>query len=308
MTGRTMEPVAVQLRLSSVRLPVELRTLALGHDGVITAADAREHGVDRWAVQRRVRAGEWVAVHPRVYRLADHPETDRTRIRIATLAAGAHGVLSGLAAAWWHGMVDAPPATPTVTALRGRHGNPVTGVRILNRALADADVLSRDGLPVTGIALSALEGAVEGGVEVIDAALQQRRTTVERLVEAYERRRGCIGAADMGPLIALVESGARSAAERLAVTILQDAGLSGWKANHPSCGYEIDLAFDDRMVAVEIDGLAFHRDAATFQRDRSRRNALIAAGWTVLNFTWGDLRDRPEYVVSSVRHALAAAA
>ncbi|MFE0747826.1 DUF559 domain-containing protein [Gordonia sp. NPDC058843] len=286
-----------------MRLPAEFRALALDHDGVITAADARMHGIDRSTVLRRVRAGEWISVHPRIYRLADHPETDRTRVRIATLAVGAYGVLSGLAAAWWHGMVDALPATPTVTALRGRHGDPVTGVRILNRALADADVLTRDGLPVTGVALSALEGAVEGGVEVIDSALLQRRTTVERLVEAYDRRRRCLGAAEMGPMVELLESGARSAAERLAVTMLRTAGIDGWVANHPSCGYVIDFAFLDRMVAVEIDGLAFHRDAKTFQRDRTRRNALIAAGWTVLNFTWGDLRDRPEYVVTTVRHA-----
>lgn len=298
-----MEPVGAQVRLKAMHLPAEFRALALHQDGVVTAADARMHGINRSAVHRRVQAGEWIPVHPRIYRLADHPETDRTRIRTATLAVGVHGVLSGLAAAWWHGMVDAPPATPTVTALRGRHGHPVTGVRILNRALADADVLTRDGLPVTGVALSALEGAVEGGVEVIDSALLQRRTTVERLVEAYDRRRRCVGAADMGPLIQLLESGARSAAERLAVTILRTAGIDGWVANHPSCGYVIDFAFFDRMVAVEIDGLAFHRDFATFQRDRTRRNALIAAGWTVLNFTWGDLRDRPECVVSAVRRA-----
>lgn len=298
-----MEPVAVPLRLSSMRLPAEFRNLALGQDGVVTAADARAHGIDRSTVHRRLQAGEWISVHRSIYRLADHPETDRSRIRTATLAVGVHAVLSGLAAAWWHGIVDAPPVMPTVTALRGRHGRPVAGVRILNRALDDADVSVREGLPVTGVALSALEGALAGGVEVIDSALQQRRTTVERLVEAYGRRRRCIGAADMGALIALLETGARSAAERLAVEVMRGAGLSGWAANHPSCGYEIDFAFPDRMVAVEIDGFAFHRDAATFQRDRTRRNALIAAGWTVLNFTWGDLCDRAEYVVTTIRHA-----
>lgn len=89
---------------------------------------------------------------------------------------------------------------------------------------------------------------------------------------------------------------------------MRDAGLTGWAANHPSCGYVIDFAFLDRMVAVEIDGFAFHRDAQTFQRDRARRNALIAAGWTVLNYTWGDLRARAHYVATSISQALATAA
>ncbi|WP_307827056.1 endonuclease domain-containing protein [Gordonia rubripertincta] len=166
----------------------------------------------------------------------------------------------------------------------------------------------RGDLRVTGIALSALEGAVELGAEVIDSALQQRRISVERLEEAYRRRYRCVGAAEMGPMVELLESGARSAAERRAVTILDEAGIGGWVANHPSCGYEIDVAFIPRMVAVELDGFAFHRDAGTFQRDRTRRNALIAAGWTVLNFTWTDLTERAGYVTSTIRQSLSAAA
>ncbi|MCZ4579286.1 hypothetical protein O4158_09295 [Gordonia amicalis] len=105
------------------------------------------------------------------------PEPHRTTTRIATLSVGPSAILSGSAAAWWHGIVDDRPETITVTAPRGRHGPPVKGVRILNRSLADADVLIRGDLRVTGIALSALEGGVELGAEVIDSVLQQRRTT-----------------------------------------------------------------------------------------------------------------------------------
>ncbi|WP_084811828.1 type IV toxin-antitoxin system AbiEi family antitoxin domain-containing protein [Gordonia westfalica] len=245
-----------------MHIPPKLRTLALEHDGVLTAADAREHGMDRSSVHRRVAAGEWVRVRPRLYRLADHPVTDATTARIATLSVGPSAILSGLAAAWWHGIVDDPPTTITVTAPRGRHGPSVKGVRILNRSLDDADVLVRRDLRVTGVALSALEGAVELGAEVIDSALQQRRISVERLEEAYRRRYRCVGAAEMRPMVELLESGARSAAERLAVTILDDAGIVGWVANHPACGYEIDLAFIAQMVAVELDGLIFHSVAA----------------------------------------------
>lgn len=104
--------------------PPKLRAIALEHDGVITAAEARDHGMDRWAVRRRVTAGEWVRVRPRLYRLADNPVTDRTTARIATLSVGPSAILSGPAAAWWHGIVDDPPATITVTAPRGRHGPP----------------------------------------------------------------------------------------------------------------------------------------------------------------------------------------
>ena len=72
--------------------------------------------------------------------------------------------------------------------------------------------------------------------------------------------------------------------------------------------YLIDVAFPAAMLAVEIDGFAYHRDATAFQHDRTRRNTLIAKGWTVLNFTWSDLVERPDYVISSIEAALEAAA
>ncbi|WP_319005281.1 type IV toxin-antitoxin system AbiEi family antitoxin domain-containing protein [Gordonia sp. WA4-43] len=61
-----------------MHLPPDFRALALEQDGVFTAADAREHGINRSAAHRRVRAGEWVSVHPRVYR---SPTTPRPTAR-----------------------------------------------------------------------------------------------------------------------------------------------------------------------------------------------------------------------------------
>jgi very-short-patch-repair endonuclease len=49
---------------------------------------------------------------------------------------------------------------------------------------------------------------------------------------------------------------------------------------------------------VEIDGFGCHRDVKAFQHDRTRRNRLVAAGWTVLNYTWADLLERPHQVTS----------
>ena len=39
--------------------------------------------------------------------------------------------------------------------------------------------------------------------------------------------------------------------------------------------------------------------------DRARQNALVAAGWTVLRFTWSHLQD-PDYVLSQIVQYLAA--
>jgi very-short-patch-repair endonuclease len=61
------------------------------------------------------------------------------------------------------------------------------------------------------------------------------------------------------------------------------------------------VVFASAKLVVEVDGLAFHVTPERFQRDRQRQNRLVAAGWTVLRFTWMDLTERPSYVVASVR-------
>ena len=40
---------------------------------------------------------------------------------------------------------------------------------------------------------------------------------------------------------------------------------------------------------MEADGAAVHASAAALRSDLRRQNALVAAGWTLLRFTWADL-------------------
>jgi very-short-patch-repair endonuclease len=90
---------------------------------------------------------------------------------------------------------------------------------------------------------------------------------------------------------------------------VREAGLSDWVANLPvSAGgraYVLDMAFEAQRVEVAVDGRAFHTDARSFQNDRTRQNDLVAAGWTVLRFTWEDIVDRPADVVRRIREILA---
>ncbi|UPW10691.1 DUF559 domain-containing protein [Gordonia terrae] len=287
-----------------MQLPPGLRRRALVRDGVLTMADALDFGLTRSAVRRRVDCGDWLRHSRGVYSLADHPATPATRARLAVATVGRGAALSGAGAAWWHGLMDEPPKKFTVTAPRSRHGTPVEGVRVRRRRLTDAEVVTRKELLVTALPLSVLEAAIESDSGVLDNALLVRKVSLRQLRVAADRRRGKEDGPAIAALVDGVESGARSVAERLAVDALSAGGVSGWSCGHPAGGYFIDLAFPDRLLAVEIDGMAFHRDAETFQRDRRRRNDLIALGWTVLNFTWSDLRERPDDVVARVRQAL----
>lgn len=70
----------------------------------------------------------------------------------------------------------------------------------------------------------------------------------------------------------------------------------------------LDLAFPRERVVIEVDGWAYHRDVNAFRRDRSRQNALVLAGWTVVRVTWHDLVDRPEQVLAWILATLDARA
>jgi len=67
----------------------------------------------------------------------------------------------------------------------------------------------------------------------------------------------------------------------------------------------VDFAYADLMIAIELDGKAFHLTSEAFEADREKRQRLRAAGWIVLELTWDMVVRRPEYVITVVRKALA---
>ena len=57
---------------------------------------------------------------------------------------------------------------------------------------------------------------------------------------------------------------------------------------------ELDAAWPDARVAVELDGAAFHGNRAARERDLRRDSALAALGWVVLRFSYARLVSDPE--------------
>lgn len=295
--------------MSRVEFVMDIHELSVRRDGVFTTEEATACGLSASAIQRRVASGTWQVVARGVYLVSGHARSDRAQARIAVLSVHRQAVLGGAAAAWWLGLHATEPRKHVVfTSTHGRHHRSSATAVARYRPLQDKDIVVHDGLRTTGPDLTVLDAALDLGMSVIDSALLSRRVTPESLAAAHARYPRRRGAAQVAQYLRLVGDGARSEAERLTVKLFRSAYITGWVANLPSCGYVIDFAFPGHMVAVEIDGFGFHRDAATFQRDRTKRNALVAAGWTVLNFTWSDLIDRPTVVADRVAQALRSSA
>jgi very-short-patch-repair endonuclease len=139
-------------------------------------------------------------------------------------------------------------------------------------------------------------------------AATRERLDAAALRGATDARRGAWGNPARRRALDDVAVGAYNAAERRLQTILRAAGIHGWQGDQrldlPGRVVRVDVLFRRERLVLEVDGFGAH-GSQQFQSDRSRQNALVAAGYTVLRFTWWDLVDRPADVARQVRATLA---
>jgi very-short-patch-repair endonuclease len=279
--------------------------------GVFTRAQARDAGFTDRQITRRLRRGVWRQYFPGlpgVLADAGLPLTYRSRLWATTLATGppmALGVQTAAALCRW----CPTPAEIEVVVPRSRRVTPPPH-SLVRRVLPDnARFVRRDGLPVTPPALTLSHCLrflpLATARDILDRSQQVGGPPLEAVAHELGPRgpgtaqaRRLLGAAD----------GSHFAAERLAVRLLREAGITGFRVNArvslPGLVAVIDIAFVELGIAIEIDGFAFHVDPDRFQSDRRRQNALMRAGWLVLRFTWADLTERPADVVRLVGEAV----
>ena len=72
--------------------------------------------------------------------------------------------------------------------------------------------------------------------------------------------------------------------------------------------YRIDLAWPSSMLAVEVDGGQHAPGGGKHgtQSDYAKTRRLTMAGWTLLRFTAGEVRDNPIGVIDEIRSAFGA--
>jgi very-short-patch-repair endonuclease len=288
---------------------VSLDDLLCRQGGVVTLGQAVGLGLSRSTVQRRAREGAWRRLHSGVYLVGGHRLTDEVRVRSAWLWAGEEAAICGPAAAFWHGWLGRAPARIGLTVPSRCHPRRPRGIAVARRDLEQVDLAVMRGVSVTAAPLTALETAavLPDGSTFLDRALQ-RHVRFPTVYRAYCRNMGRKGSSAAGRLLVAAADRADSAAERLLVRLLREAGITGWVLGHPFGPWRIDLAFPRQRVAVEVDGWAWHVDAERFRADRRKQNALVRAGWDPLRFTWHDLDGRPDEVVTEIDATLRAAA
>ncbi|MCW2541436.1 MAG: hypothetical protein JWN95_3161 [Frankiales bacterium] len=278
--------------------------------GVIARAQLDDAGVGRGAIARLVQRGALVRAARGIYRVRGAAETYESMLWLAQLAT--NGVLGYATACQLWGMITEQPSPITVILPADRRAASPAGVQIRYRSHLQSYSV-RWGLKVSDRVDALFDhlGTLPGSeaTPLFDRAMQ--RGWMSPLDIELRLRSSGWGTQRIRSLSRLLGTRAASELERRFHRLLQAAGVTGWIANFEvrvrgAMIALVDVAFAEHLLAIELDGMAYHSDAARFRRDRRRQNQLVAAGWRVLRFTWDDVLHRPSEVVANVVRQLPA--
>ncbi len=153
---------------------------------------------------------------------------------------------------------------------------------------------------------AALETAVAlpDGSTFLDRALQQH-VRFPALYRSFCRNMGEHGSSAAGRLLVAAADRADSAAERLLVRLLREAGIDGWVLGHPLGPYRVDLAFPVQRVADRGGRLGLARRPRAVPQRPPKGQLHHPLRWDLLRFTWHGLHDQPIESIAEVRQTLA---
>jgi very-short-patch-repair endonuclease len=281
--------------------------LAEGQHGIVSRSQLSELGLERGAVEHRLKVGRLRPVHRGVYTVGHRLLTQSGRWMAAVLACGPDAVLSHHAAAGLWGIRHA--SRLEVTAPSGRRGPP--RVR-LHRAHIPADERTiRHGIPTTTVPRTLLDlSAVVQRAELRSAWRQAEqlrltdRLSVPHLIARYPRRSGTT---NLRAILKEAEAGlpfVRSELEERFQTFLLNAGIPSPETNQQVENLEVDCVWREAHLIVELDSRTFHDTTLAFEEDRRRDRRLEAAGWHVIRITWRQLLEEPDAIEADLRKLL----
>ena len=296
----------------------ELNRLASSQQGVFARNEALEAGISRDQLSERVKKGRYSRIFPEVYAIAGAPTTLRQQLfglakSFPQLAAISHQTAAEL----WGLTRRGIRTVELVTTRWDRVQRP--GIRVHESLdLIDGDVVNLDGIPVT----TAVRTVVDLGAShkwSVESALEEGiRKGLFSLdeVDAFVRRVARRGRRGVGVIRPLLES--RRRWDGATESALEDQFrrlVADWNLPQPELQHEIrdadgrfvsrvDFAYPESGLAIELDSEAYHMDRLTFRGDRRKQNQASVLGWTVLRYTWWDLRERPLQVKAEIRAAL----
>jgi very-short-patch-repair endonuclease len=263
-----------------------------------------------------VAAGRLVRLRPGVFALPDAAGSWRTRVTAAL--AGREAVASWVTAlALWE-LAEHPPGAVHVSVEPSRSARGSRGVMVHRSPGAYADRRRVHGLPVSPVERALVD--VWGrpvGVHRSDVraaaivAVRRRLCSAADLGFELSRQPRLPGRAELAPLVDLLADGCQSELEIWGcLHVLRAPGMPPFvQQRRVSVGGEtfvLDAACEEVMLAIEMDGAAWHGSRQQRERDIRRDAVLATVGWQTMRFSYDRLTRQPERCQGEIRAAHAA--
>jgi hypothetical protein len=247
---------------------LRLARIAAEQHGIVTGAQLRDVGLGKDAVLRRVRAGRLHRLHRGVYAVGHTALPLRGLWLAAVLACGKDALLSHRSAAALWGMLSTSAPKIDVIVPRANARRSTVKIRVHHG--------TRDGTVHLGIPVTSPRCTLDDL-----AAARVPRWQLRKAQEVAQR---------LGEPVA--PHGPRSPLEAAFLELCPTEPI----VNGTVAGLEVDFHWPQARLVVETDGHEHHGTRAAFERDRARDQALVAAGWTVLRFTYRQVLEEPARV------------
>ena len=213
------------------------------------------------------------------------------------------------------GLVD-HPALPTLATTGRSRGRRIALTR--RKDLAELPQTRRHGIRTVTleIALASMAGSDKGSLDkLLDEALRRGLTTWPRLEDAFGTfvRPSRPGTALIRTIVSerSIDSAiplsdwSRDFANKLTSSGLPRPLMEHRVLDsHGSLIAQVDLAYPNSHLAIELDSVQFHLNRSAFETDRRRDANLAQVGWRVSRFTWSQFRHDWAWVTASIRSQL----
>lgn len=292
-----------------------LAGLSEQQSGLVSHAQLRRLGWSLAQVDHEIRTGRWARPAPTVVGLSTGELSPRQRLWLGVLHAGAGAALSHISAAeeaglrWLrddHIVHVITPKGDLVPPLRGfffhqtrRPYTPwVQGSAHPPRLTFEHAVL-----------LSAeRDRSLRRAIGLLAAAVQQRLSTADRLLDASTQIRKLRNGAQFRLALGDIAGGAQSFAEIDIGRLCREAGLAPpsrqrlrrdktGRLRYLDCEWDLP---DGRRIVLEIDG-SFHLEVRRWWQDMRRERSVVIAKSSVLRCSTIEIRLQPDDIIDDLR-------
>jgi very-short-patch-repair endonuclease len=272
--------------------------------------------VDRKTVGAWTANGTLVRLQPGVYAASATARDWRVRLEAAVRTRG--GVVShGSALALW-GLLEPDDGSVHLTVAHTRSGRGSPGV-VLHRSQHVDDAVRRvEGLPVTCVERAIVDTWGRPG-RLSRAAVRAAAITAVRrrlcgpreLVYELARRPQLPARTALAELIGLLADGCQSELEIWGcLQVLRRPGMPPFRQQYPVAvlgeRFFLDAAYDEVLLAVEMDGAAWHGSRQQREGDIRRDTLLATIGWQTLRFSYVRMTTSPDRCQQQIQQVHAA--